>query len=101
MTPNAPIPAIDLVVPALPRARRKLTPLSEVAAASRQRDALYQLSEQLHRAQSLEESFDAAMDAIETALNCDRSAILLFDDAGIMQFVASHGLSADYRAAVT
>src|SRR3954470_9776478 len=101
MTPSAPIPAIDTVVPALPRARRKLTPLSEVAAASRQRDALYQLSEQLHRAQSLEESFDAAMDAIETALNCDRSAILLFDDAGIMQFVASHGLSAGYRAAVT
>jgi PAS domain S-box-containing protein len=41
------------------------------------------------------------MDAIETALNCDRSAILLFDDAGIMQFVASRGLSDTYIAAVT
>ena len=76
-------------------------PLSEVAAASRQRDALYQLSEQLHRAASLEETYDAAMDAIETALTCERSAILLFDAAGIMQFVASRGLSANYRAAVT
>ena len=41
------------------------------------------------------------MDAIESALGCDRSAILLFDDAGIMQFVASRGLSDDYRVAVT
>lgn len=41
------------------------------------------------------------MDAIETALDCDRSAILLFDEAGVMQFVASSGLSPDYQAAVT
>ena len=83
------------------RGRRPVTPLSEVAAANRQRDALYQLSEQLHRAASLQETYDAAMDAIEAALNCDRSAILLFDDAGVMQFVASRGLSPDYRKAVT
>jgi len=87
--------------PATQRTRRTVTPLSEVAAASRQRDALYQLSEQLHLAGSLEETYDAAMDAIETALTCDRSAILLFDADGIMQFVASRGLSANYRAAVT
>ena len=41
------------------------------------------------------------MNAIESALNCGRSSILLFDDAGIMQFVAWSGLSEDYRAAVT
>ena len=41
------------------------------------------------------------MNAIESALNCERSSILLFDDAGIMQFVAWSGLSEDYRAAVT
>jgi PAS domain S-box-containing protein len=83
------------------RSRRAVTPLSEVAAANRQRDALYQLSEQLHRAGSLHETYDAAMDAIEAALSCDRSSILLFDDAGVMQFVASRGLSPDYRSAVT
>lgn len=83
------------------RSRRPITPLSEVAPANRQRDALYQLSEQLHRASSLQETYDAAMDAIEAALNCDRSSILLFDDAGVMQFVASRGLSPGYRAAVT
>ena len=71
---------------AVQQVRRSVTPLSEVAAASRQRDALYQLSEQLHRAVSLDETYDAAMDAIETALTCERSAILLFDAAGIMQF---------------
>ncbi len=83
------------------RGRRPVTPLSEVATANRQRDALYQLSEQLHRAASLQETSDAALDAIEAALNCDRSAILLFDAAGVMQFVASRGLSPGYRTAVT
>lgn len=83
------------------RVPRNVIPLSELAVANRQRDALYQLSEQLHRARSSQEIYDAAMDAIESALTCDRSSILLFDGAGVMQFVASRGLSADYRAAVT
>ncbi len=87
---------------AAPRARRaQHIPLTEIAAANRQRDALYLLSDELHRANSIEEIYSAAMDAIESALDCDRSAILLFDGEGIMQFVASHGLSAGYRAAVT
>jgi GAF domain-containing protein len=76
-------------------------PLSELAVASRKRDALYLLSEQLHRANSVDEIYSAAMDAIESALDCDRSAILLFDAAGTMQFVAARGLSDPYRAAVT
>lgn len=81
--------------------RRQLVPLTELVTANRQRNALYLLSEQLHRANSVEEIYDAAMDAIESALGCDRSAILLFDDAGVMQFVASRGLSDEYRGAVT
>jgi GAF domain-containing protein len=75
--------------------------LSELAVANRQRDALYLLSEQLHRANSIQEIYDAAMDAIESALGCERSAILLFDEDGVMQFVSSRGLSAEYRRAVT
>src|SRR3954453_19474725 len=98
---SATLSVIETASNAPQRGRRPITPLSEVAAASRQRDALYQLSEQLHRATSLLETFDSAMDAIEAALGCDRSAILLFDAAGIMQFVASRGLSAGYRSAVT
>jgi PAS domain S-box-containing protein len=80
---------------------RPSVPLSELAAANRQRDALYQLSEQLHRATTSQDIYHAALDAIESALGCDRSAVLLFDDSGVMQFVAWRGLSDDYRAAVT
>jgi len=79
---------------------RPLVPLSELAAASRQRDALYLLSEQLQRATGFQDIYDAALDAIESALECDRSAILLFDYDGRMQFVAWRGLSDDYRAVV-
>lgn len=79
----------------------RAVPLSELATANRQRDALYLLSERLHHAETLAETYDAAMDAIEAALECDRSSILLFDDAGIMRFVAARGLSEAYRAAVT
>jgi PAS domain S-box-containing protein len=78
-----------------------LAPLSELATANRQRDALYRLSEQLARATSAQAIYSAALEAIETALDCDRSSILLFDDAGTMQFVAWQGLSTGYRAAVT
>jgi len=81
--------------------RPQQLPLSELAVANRQRDALYLLSERLHRANSIDEIHSAAMDAIESALNCERSAILLFDDDGIMQFAAWSGLSEDYRLAVT
>jgi PAS domain S-box-containing protein len=90
----------DLGAPPVARHPHQL-PLSELAVANRQRDALYLLSEQLHRANSFQEIYDASMDAIESALGCDRSAILLFDADGVMQFVASRGLSAGYRAAVT
>ena len=83
------------------RVRQTVVALSELDAAHRQRDSLYILSEDLHRANSLQQVFEAAMDAIESALNCDRSSILLFDETGVMQFVASRGLSAEYRAAVT
>ena len=76
-------------------------PLSELATANRQRDALYLLSEELHAATTIEEVYAAAMDSIESALDCDRSAILLFDDDGVMQFVDSRGLSETYRHAVT
>ena len=101
MTQGASLSLVDTTDTGPQHARRPLVPLTELATANRQRDALYLLSEQLHRANSLQEIYDAAMDAIESALGCDRSAILLFDDAGVMQFVASRGLSDEYRRAVT
>jgi PAS domain S-box-containing protein len=82
------------------RPPRPAIPLSDLIAADRQRDALYLLSERLLRATTPTRIHDAALDAIETALECDRSSILLFDETDTMQFVAWHGLSEAYRAAV-
>jgi GAF domain-containing protein len=76
-------------------------PLSELVTANRQRDALFRLSEHLARASTLEAIHAAALTAIEAALDCDRSSILLFDENHRMQFVAWHGLSEAYRTAVS
>ena len=66
---------------------------------ARQQEALYKLADQLHRTNSLEDVFNAALDAILSALQCDRASILLFDDTGVMRFAAWRGLSDDYREA--
>src|SRR4051812_32354252 len=102
MTSGVSLSFVDTATGDSQRVRRpNHLPLSELATANRQRDALYLLSEDLHDANSVDDIFRAAMDAIESALNCERSAILLFDAGGVMQFVAHRGLSDDYRAAVT
>jgi PAS domain S-box-containing protein len=62
--------------------------------------ALYQFTDRLHRAESLDEVYQAALDAIIRALRCERASILLFDAAGVMRFVAWRGLSESYRRAV-
>jgi PAS domain S-box-containing protein len=68
-------------------------------AACRQR-ALFQLADELHRADSLEQVYDAALDAISQALQFERASVLLFDHSGVMRFVRWRGLSEEYRAAV-
>jgi PAS domain S-box-containing protein len=65
-----------------------------------EQEALFQLTDKLFRAASLEEIYEAALDAICKALECERASILLFDAAGVMRFVAWRGLSEDYRRAV-
>jgi PAS domain S-box-containing protein len=71
-----------------------------LAEGERQQRALYQLADHLHRARSLDDVYDAALDAILDALRCDRASILLFDDAGVMRFVGWRGLSDAYRKVV-
>ncbi|WEX75443.1 PAS domain S-box protein [Sinorhizobium numidicum] len=66
----------------------------------REQAALYRLTEKLHRAKDIEEVYEAALDAIQTALACDRASILLFDRSQTMRFVAWRGLSEPYRRAV-
>lgn len=52
------------------------------------------------RAGRLEEVLEAALDGLQSALGVARSAVLLFDPAGTMRFVAWRGLSDPYRSAV-
>lgn len=73
------------------------------AQAARRADeqaALCRFTDRLYRAETMDEVYDAALDAILAALRCSRASILMFDPAGVMQFVAARGLSAGYRQAV-
>jgi PAS domain S-box-containing protein len=73
----------------------------ETAAAdeARQKNSLYELADRLHRATSLGEILEAALDALQRALSCNRAAIVLCDEAEVMRFVAWRGLSEAYRQA--
>jgi PAS domain S-box-containing protein len=62
--------------------------------------ALYQFTDRLFRAGSVDDVYQAALDAIIAALGCQRASILLFDPSGAMKFVASRGLTDGYRRAV-
>ena len=62
--------------------------------------ALYRLTDKLYRAESLSDTYEAALDAIFSAFSCDRASVLLFDESGVMRFVAWRGLSDQYRKAV-
>src|SRR5690606_3776369 len=61
---------------------------------------LYRLLDSVSRATALEDLFEPALDAVQQALHVDRSAILLYDETGVMRFRCFRGLSAEYRAAV-
>src|SRR5262249_8793142 len=71
-----------------------------LARRAREQSALYQFTDSLHRSSGLDQAFAAALDCIVDALECQRASILLFDDAGVMNFVAWRGLSDTYRRAV-
>jgi PAS domain S-box-containing protein len=62
--------------------------------------ALYEFTDRLFRAHTVEDIYEAGLDAIIRALGCDLASILMFDNAGAMKFVAARGLSEGYKAAV-
>jgi PAS domain S-box-containing protein len=62
--------------------------------------ALYRFTDRLYRAGSADDVYASALDAITEGLGCERASILLFDDDGVMRFVAWRGLSDLYRRAV-
>ena len=58
------------------------------------------LTDALGRATDLDAVYEAALETLHRALHVERASILLFDDAGVMSFVAWRGLSPEYRCAV-
>jgi PAS domain S-box-containing protein len=70
------------------------------AEAARQQKALYELAQRQQEAKTSDEIYKAALDAILSALPCDRASILLYDQQQALRFVAWHGLSEKYRRAM-
>ena len=68
--------------------------------AEQQQRALYQFAQLQYIATNVDEIHDASLDAILSAMDCHRAAILLFDKEKVMRFVAWRGLSERYRKAV-
>jgi PAS domain S-box-containing protein len=71
-------------------------------ALSRRMDeqaALFEFSERLQDVASVQQVYEAALDAIVRALGCQRASILLFDDH-VMRFKAWRDLSEGYRQKV-
>ena len=66
----------------------------------RREQVLFRFVDRLHRAESDTVIYEAALDSILSGLGCQRGSILLFDESGVMRFVASRGLTNDYVRAV-
>jgi len=75
---------------------------SEEALARRMKElaALYSFTDRLHHAESAAYVYEAALDAIYSALGCERASLLMFDEAGVLRFVAWRKLSEAYRKTV-
>jgi PAS domain S-box-containing protein len=71
-----------------------------LARRTEEQAALFRFSDKLQQIASVRELYDAALDAIMRALDCERASILQFDESGVMRFVAWRGLSEEYRQAV-
>jgi GAF domain-containing protein len=57
--------------------------------------ALYEFTEAIYHARSVDEVYASALEVISKTLGCERASILLFDAAGVMQFVAWNGIAPD------
>ncbi|HET9930143.1 MAG TPA: GAF domain-containing protein, partial [Polyangiaceae bacterium] len=74
--------------------------LSSERENRRRAELLYGLAAAVMDAEAIEHIFEAALDAIESALGADRASILLFDPDEVVRFKAWRNLSSEYRAAV-
>ena len=60
-------------------------------------DVLLTLTTAIGRAATIDEIYEAALDAIDQGLGVERASILLVDADGVMRFKAWRGLSDSYR----
>lgn len=58
------------------------------------------LTKAITRSRTVEEIYDAALNALHSGIGVERASILLFDPDGVMRFKAYRGLSDEYRRAV-
>ncbi len=72
----------------------------ESTSARRRAEQLYRFADSVVSAERIEEVFDAALGAIAASLGTERSAVLTFDDHGVLKFRAHRNLSEEYRRAV-
>ncbi|MFN3324351.1 MAG: ATP-binding protein [Bryobacteraceae bacterium] len=63
-------------------------------------EALCHVLEEVSRARTVDGVYEAALTGLRIVLHTDRSAVLVFDEAGVMRFKVWRGLSPDYRRAV-
>jgi PAS domain S-box-containing protein len=75
-------------------------PEGALARRAREQEALFRFTDRLYRAVSLDDSYDAGLNAIIDTLDCKAASILRFDRDGVMRFVAWRGLSDSYRKGV-
>jgi len=58
------------------------------------------LTNAISKSRTVDEIYEAALDALSSGLGVSRASILLFDPDGTMRFKAYRGLSEPYRRAV-
>jgi PAS domain S-box-containing protein len=98
-TPAMPADPDASAVEAAPQSRNDV---GDNAAARRAREqaALFRFTDRLYRADTIADSYEAALDAILGTLDCRAASILRFDNHGTMRFIAWRNLSETYRTAV-
>jgi PAS domain S-box-containing protein len=74
--------------------------ITERKQSERQQRALFELVAKVNSAPSMNEIFEASIEAIIQCQNADRASILLSDAGGVMRFKAWRGISEGYRQAV-
>lgn len=74
--------------------------MPSLIAADNHLQLLQRLTDRLAAATTLDEMFQAAIDAMVDGMRVERASLLLFDENDVMAFRAWRGLSAGYRQAV-